>query len=837
MSKKKVREQRNSQARPPAPKEPKTSPKQKLALLGFGLLIFVVLLGLAELVLAITGIRAPDRYADPFVGFEPGHNLFEAQTGENGEHWMMTREPKLRFFNQQRFQNPKPENRFRIFTLGGSTTYGRPYDHRVSFSHWMELLLNAPTTSKRYEVINAGGISYASYRVVVLMKELVGYQPDLFVVYSGHNEFLEERTYRDMLQENALLRFTKQQLSRLRSFNLLRQKVSRSRGEVDSSGNRLQTEVKAKLDVWAGLEAFRRDDSWKASVLAHYRFNLQQMVAIARDHGIPIIFVKPASNLKDFSPFKSENTPGMTADQRRSFARAYQRGRSLLEANNPAGALPFLIEAAGLNPQHADALYRLGSCHLDLDQFQEAGDFLREAREMDICPLRAIQGIEEALTAVTSESGDPLIDLPRFLAADCRARQGHDLPGNQYFLDHVHPSIEVHQQLAELLIAAMDIPGRAPLPEAAKRRVFEEVLADLAPADLARRDLNLGKVLFWSGKIEEAGEVLRRALHAVPDYPMAHQSLANVYQKQGHPEKSIPHYLAVVRAIPDFFDAHYNLGKSYQALRQYEAATASFRRALEIKPKDGKSHFSLAGCLVELRRFEEALARVDLLTRVEPGFEKAWVLRGSIYERQGKLDQAFAAYQKNLAEHPDDPTAHNEVGVIYALKGRPESALQAFTRATELDSGFADAYRNMALAHQASGNTAAAGKALLRVAALKPDDYRAHFELGGYFESQGQFQEAVASYRECSRLNPGFAQGFFSLGRALTRTGSLNDAGPALKRALAINPKHGPSHYLLGSLSLQQRRWDEAAAHFEAARKLGIEIPPEIMQKLKTHSN
>ena len=32
-------------------------------------------------------------------------------------------------------------------------------------------------------------------RVAVLMEELVDYDPDLFVVYSGHNEFLERRTY------------------------------------------------------------------------------------------------------------------------------------------------------------------------------------------------------------------------------------------------------------------------------------------------------------------------------------------------------------------------------------------------------------------------------------------------------------------------------------------------------------------------------------------------------------------------------------------------------------------------------------------------------------------
>ena len=49
-------------------------------------------------------------------------------------------------------------------------------------------------------MINAGGISYASYRVAVVIKELARYEPDLFIIYTGHNEFLEERTYRTLIE-------------------------------------------------------------------------------------------------------------------------------------------------------------------------------------------------------------------------------------------------------------------------------------------------------------------------------------------------------------------------------------------------------------------------------------------------------------------------------------------------------------------------------------------------------------------------------------------------------------------------------------------------------------
>jgi len=70
-------------------------------------------------------------------------------------------------------------------------------------------------------LINAGGISYASYRIAKLMEELIRFQPDLFIIYTGHNEFLEERTYREIKQMSPLLRSTAALLQKTRTWTLM----------------------------------------------------------------------------------------------------------------------------------------------------------------------------------------------------------------------------------------------------------------------------------------------------------------------------------------------------------------------------------------------------------------------------------------------------------------------------------------------------------------------------------------------------------------------------------------------------------------------------------------
>ena len=117
---------------------------------------------------------------------------------------METAANKLGFFNTQTFTQTKPAGTFRIFCVGGSTTYGRPYDDTTSFAGWLRAFLPEADDSRRFEVVNAGGISYASYRVATLMEELIRYEPDLFVIYSGQNEFLENRTYGEILSQSAI---------------------------------------------------------------------------------------------------------------------------------------------------------------------------------------------------------------------------------------------------------------------------------------------------------------------------------------------------------------------------------------------------------------------------------------------------------------------------------------------------------------------------------------------------------------------------------------------------------------------------------------------------------
>ena len=163
----------------------------------FAILATVIFLLLCETILCLLPeklMSSPVENRDPFVGFDSVPLLLQ-QKDVDGRLIAKTNPDKLIWFNEQQFPIEKSKHTVRVACVGGSTTYGRPFDDHTSFVGYLRELLPVMAPEANWEVINAGGISYASYRVAAVMEELSQYEVDFFVVYTGQNEFLEWRTY------------------------------------------------------------------------------------------------------------------------------------------------------------------------------------------------------------------------------------------------------------------------------------------------------------------------------------------------------------------------------------------------------------------------------------------------------------------------------------------------------------------------------------------------------------------------------------------------------------------------------------------------------------------
>ena len=190
--------------------------------------LFAIVLGfipfvLLELVLILFNIAEPTRYDDPFVGFSSIHPLFVLNEETNQYETAASRKY---FFGMQHFSKVKKQGAYRVFCLGGSTVRGRPHETDTSFPKWLEIELAGQSASETVEVVNAGGVSYASFRLRPVLSEVLNYEPDLIVLATGHNEFLEDRTYHELKHRPDAEKWITEQAHSLRTVTLVRQLFS-----------------------------------------------------------------------------------------------------------------------------------------------------------------------------------------------------------------------------------------------------------------------------------------------------------------------------------------------------------------------------------------------------------------------------------------------------------------------------------------------------------------------------------------------------------------------------------------------------------------------------------
>ena len=118
-------------------------------------------------------------------------------------------------------------------------------------------------------------------------------------------------------------------------------------------------------------------------------------------------------------------------------------------------ACEILNTAIEIDPRYAELHYRRGKALFALGRYREAKVAFTRARDEDICPLRALSSMREKLVEVTRATGSPTIDFITLLEQRLLAEKGHTILGKEYFLDHVHPTIEGNRILALKLVEVL----------------------------------------------------------------------------------------------------------------------------------------------------------------------------------------------------------------------------------------------------------------------------------------------------------------------------------------------------------------------------------------------
>ncbi len=125
--------------------------------------------------------------------------------------------------------------------------------------------------------------------------------------------------------------------------------------------------------------------------------------------------------------------------------------------------------------------------------------------------------------------------------------------------------------------------------------------------------MNLGSILIFAGRSEEAVGLIEKAMRLNPRYPAS--------------------YLL-------------ELGLAYRTVGRYEEALAPLKKVLTLNPNFVPAHINLAACYVELGREEEARAEAAEVLRLNPHFSLEVARQSWPYKDPAALERYLDGMRK-----------------------------------------------------------------------------------------------------------------------------------------------------------------------------------------------
>ncbi len=457
------------------------------------------------------------------------------------------------------FLKEKPENDYRIFALGASTTAGFPFGGNVSFPRILHRYLAETFPDRHVEVINTAITSINSYALLDFIDEILEQSPDAILIYAGHNE------YYGPFGPAAKVSFGSQRnvvrlllhLQRFKSYILFRNVIgSGIRNLINSQEptQQINSEFKAKTYVPMGSRKYQAG-------LNQFERNLDGIIRKCKKAGVPLVLSELVSNIRDQKPFDSVSSDSLPM------------------------AETFFSEARDMEKA---------------GKYDEARKAYLKAKDLDPIRFRAPEAFNDIVRHLGKKYDVPVVSMTDYF----RSVSPHGLIGNNIILEHVHPTLEGYFLMADAFYETMhrlkfinsERQNYIPEPSSHFMSRWGYTELDSIYAELVTQNLTNGWPFNKKTFSTISGEYLLShfnpqtkidsiALAASTNreysIQVGHLDLGKYYEENGELDKALSEYKTLIYTIPTM-DMFYQLAlRIYLKRKQYKQANQLMKDAIK----------------------------------------------------------------------------------------------------------------------------------------------------------------------------------------------------------------------------------------------------------------
>lgn len=373
--------------------------------------------------------------------------------------WFFANPGRPGYNEQYCFLDPKPANAIRIFLVGESAIKGYPQPRNLASSAFLQTMLQDAAPERMVEVINLGTTAVASFPVLGITTEALDFQPDLVVVFAGHNEFFG--TYGVASIGRAGSRPWMLRANRVIRSLALFQGLERLLPAKSAESNR------TLMETMIGRSHIAPDDWRRAAAANNLGHNTAEMVRRCQARGVPVIVCTQPSNERDLAPVGADRLDHLPPATRQEIKSLLATGE-VRRRDDPAVAIPALRRILELCPAHARAHFLLGQALAAQGGHADAREHFVQARDLDPMPWRTPSPSQQAIVRATREHHAPVCDLEKVF----REVSPDGVIGWELMDDHVHPTLRGQALIAEAIINCLtNWPDRFGITPEARARI------------------------------------------------------------------------------------------------------------------------------------------------------------------------------------------------------------------------------------------------------------------------------------------------------------------------------------------------------------------------------
>ncbi len=582
-----------------------------------------------------------------FVLFETALNIFNY--GFDNRQWIDASNGKIlinpdiakRYFYsvkdvpitiQDAFDKVKKPNSFRIFVMGGSSAAGYPFMPNGSFSRYLQKRLELVYPDKNIEVVNVAMTATNSYTIRDLLPGVLEQNPDLLIIYAGHNEYYGalgagslESLGRSRKLVNLML-----YLEKYRTIQFIRSTIQWVMGIFSGSPNANSGTLMSRMakDQEIPLNSEVYNDG-----IDQFEGNLNDILQMAKDKNVPVILGTLACNLKDQPPF---------------------------------------ISVSKNNLPPANKIYKEAEQNLNNGNIKQADSLFVYAKDLDALRFRAPEKINKIIVNLSKKYNDYLVNIDSAL----NSISPDNIVGNNLMTDHLHPTLKGYQIIGKLFYNEMEktklLPNSTPF-------IKENVLQD-----------SLTKVNYAFSRLDTVIAVDRIKL-LKDDWPYRNTGNKTPLYELLKPQNYLDSlaFNVVVDKLT-WEKAHRLLAKRFIAKNDINR----FKREMDIVIAQYPlivDYYKITGNeLLQREKYDEAYPYFLKQSQLQPdAFSTKWV--GIIDLSKKKTESAIKYLEMSLKFDSKDPQVLFNLAGAYTYKDKYKEALQTINKCLEISPKFPSA--------------------------------------------------------------------------------------------------------------------------------------------------